>query len=206
VARVQAKVRREQLIEAAVRVAARDGVAATTTRAVAAEAGASLASVHYCFDSKQELLQEVLISIINELTGDWAPGPADGSGVAALARADLGALWDVVEREPGKQQVTYELTHYALRTEGLEELARWQYQVYYTRSAQRLRDIAAQAGVEWALPLPILTRMLMNMIDGLVLGWLVDRDSELARGALEAFADTLGGLTRRPTSPPDTAP
>ncbi|MDT7691426.1 MAG: hypothetical protein QOI75_793, partial [Pseudonocardiales bacterium] len=187
-ARVQAKVRREQLIDAAVRVAARDGVAATTTRAVAAEAGASLASVHYCFDSKQELLQEVLISIINELTGDWAPDLAEGAGVAALVRADLGALWDVVEREPGKQQVTYELTHYALRTEGLEELARWQYQVYYARSAQRLRDIAARAGVEWALPLPVLTRMLMNMIDGLVLGWLVDRDSELARGALEAFA------------------
>jgi AcrR family transcriptional regulator len=186
VARVQAKVRREQLIDAAVRVAARDGVAATTTRAVAAEAGASLASVHYCFDSKQELLQEVLISIINELTGDWAPDLAEGAGVAALVRADLGALWDVVEREPGKQQVTYELTHYALRTEGLEELAHWQYQVYYARS-------------RWALPLPVLTRMLMNMIDGLVLGWLVDRDSELARGALEAFADTLGGLAHHPS-------
>jgi len=196
VARVQAKVRREQLIDAAVRVAARDGVAATTTRAIAAEAGASLASVHYCFESKQELLQEVLISIINELTGNVPTGIPDGADVAALARADLGALWDVVEREPGKQQVTYELTHYALRTEGLEELARWQYEVYYLRSAQRLQEIAARAGVEWALPLPVLSRMLMNMIDGLVLGWLVDRDSELARGALEAFADTLGTLTR----------
>ena len=46
--------------------------------------------------------------------------------------------------------------------------------------------------------LPTLTRMLMNMIDGLVLGWLVDRDFELARAALGAFADILGGLTRRP--------
>jgi len=198
VARVQAKVRREQLIDAAVRVAARDGVAAATTRAIATEAGASLASVHYCFESKQELLQEVLISIINELTGEAPAGAPDGASVAEMLRADLGALWAVVEREPGKQQVTYELTHYALRTEGLEGLAQWQYQVYYARSAERLRQIAARAGVEWAVPLPTLTRMLMNMIDGLVLGWLVDRDSELARGALEAFADSLGSLTRRP--------
>ena len=197
-ARVQAKVRREQLIDAAVRVAARDGVAAATTRAIATEAGASLASVHYCFESKQELLQEVLISIINELTGEAPAGAPDGASVAEMLRADLGALWAVVEREPGKQQVTYELTHYALRTEGLEGLAQWQYQVYYARSAERLRQIAARAGVEWAVPLPTLTRMLMNMIDGLVLGWLVDRDSELARGALEAFADSLGSLTRRP--------
>jgi TetR/AcrR family transcriptional regulator, regulator of biofilm formation and stress response len=197
-ARVQAKVRREQLIDAAVRVAARDGVAATTTRAVATEAGASLASVHYCFESKQELLQEVLISIINELTGEAPAGAPDGASVAEMARADLTALWAVVEREPGKQQVTYELTHYALRTEGLEGLAQWQYQVYYARSAERLRQIAARAGVEWTVPLPTLTRMLMNMIDGLVLGWLVDRDSQLALGALEAFADTLGNLTRSP--------
>jgi AcrR family transcriptional regulator len=202
-ARVQAKVRREQLIDAAVRVAARDGVAATTTRAIATEAGASLASVHYCFESKQELLQEVLISIINELTGetlaaDRSTEPPAGASVAEMVRADLGALWAVVEREPGKQQVTYELTHYALRTEGLEGLAQWQYQVYYARSAERLRQIAARAGVEWTVPLPTLTRMLMNMIDGLVLGWLVDRDSQLALSALEAFADTLGSLTRRP--------
>jgi len=197
-ARVQAKVRREQLIDAAVRVAARDGVAAATTRAIATEAGASLASVHYCFESKQELLQEVLISIINELTGEAPAGAPDGASVADMLRADLGALWAVVEREPGKQQVTYELTHYALRTEGLEELAQWQYQVYYARSAERLRQIAARSGVEWTVPLATLTRMLMNMIDGLVLGWLVDRDSKLARAALEAFADTLGNLTRRP--------
>jgi AcrR family transcriptional regulator len=173
-------------------------VAATTTRAVATEAGASLASVHYCFESKQELLQEVLISIINELTGEAPAGAPDGASVAEMARADLSALWAVVEREPGKQQVTYELTHYALRTEGLEGLAQWQYQVYYARSAERLRQIAARAGVEWTVPLPTLTRMLMNMIDGLVLGWLVDRDSQLALSALEAFADTLGSLTRRP--------
>jgi AcrR family transcriptional regulator len=197
-ARVQAKVRREQLIDAAVRVAARDGVVATTTRAIATEAGASLASVHYCFESKQELLQEVLISIINELTGETLAGAPDGASVAEMVRSDLGALWAVVEREPGKQQVTYELTHYALRTEGLEGLAQWQYQVYYARSAERLRQIAARAGVEWTVPLPTLTRMLMNMIDGLVLGWLVDRDSQLALSALEAFADTLGSLTRRP--------
>jgi len=89
-ARVQAKVRREQLIDAAVRVAARDGVAAATTRAIATEAGASLASVHYCFESKQELLQEVLISIINELTGEAPASAPDGASVADMLRADLG--------------------------------------------------------------------------------------------------------------------
>ncbi|MFB7756763.1 TetR/AcrR family transcriptional regulator, partial [Streptomyces sp. NPDC056121] len=49
--------RRRQLVEAAIRVMARDGVAKTTTRSVVAEAGVSLSVFHYCFDSKQELLE-----------------------------------------------------------------------------------------------------------------------------------------------------
>ena len=39
--------RRQQLIEAAIRVLQRDGVGHVTTRAIAAEAGAPLASIHY---------------------------------------------------------------------------------------------------------------------------------------------------------------
>jgi AcrR family transcriptional regulator len=194
VVRVRAEARREQLIEAAIRVATREGVAATTTRAIATEAGASLATVHYCFESKQELLQQVLIAIINELTEAAPAELPPGAGAGEMLRAGLRALWSVVEREPGKQQLTYELTHYALRTPGLAALARWQYEVYYARSARRLEMVAERAGIEWALPVATLSRMLMNMIDGLVLGWLVDRDSERARRALDAFADALGGF------------
>jgi AcrR family transcriptional regulator len=196
VARVRAEVRREQLIDAAIRVAAREGVADTTTRRIAAEAGASLATVHYCFAGKQELLREVLIAIINELADEPAEELPEGTGATELLRAELRALWAVVEREPEKQQVTYELTHYALRTSGLAELARWQYEVYYRRGDQRLTRIAARAGIEWALPVPTLSRMVLNTIDGLVLGWLVDRDSVRARAALDALADAIGGFVR----------
>ncbi|HZZ45698.1 MAG TPA: TetR family transcriptional regulator [Pseudonocardia sp.] len=195
--RVPAGIRRGQLVEAAVRVAARDGVAATTTRAIATEAGTSLASVHYYFDSKQELLREVLISIINELTDGSPPSSGGGTDVATLARGELRALFEVVEREPGKQQVTYELTHHALRTEELTGLARWQYESYDERAQTRLRELASAAGAEWTLPLPVVARLLLNTIDGVVLRWLVDRDSEAALAVLDSFADTLGSLARR---------
>jgi len=68
VGRVTAQDRRQQLIDAAIRVAEREGIAATTTRRIAAEAGARLATVHYCFRSKQELLEGVLSAIITELS------------------------------------------------------------------------------------------------------------------------------------------
>ena len=47
--------RREALIEAALRVTEREGLAGGTTRAIVAEAGMSLASFHYAFSSREEL-------------------------------------------------------------------------------------------------------------------------------------------------------
>ena len=50
--------RRAALVEAALRVMVRGGLAAGTTRAIVAEAGMSLASFHYAFSSRDELLRE----------------------------------------------------------------------------------------------------------------------------------------------------
>jgi AcrR family transcriptional regulator len=51
---------RLQLVEAAMRVISRDGVAQATTRRIAAEAGVSTASLHYSFRDKEELFAEVI--------------------------------------------------------------------------------------------------------------------------------------------------
>lgn len=50
---------KERLLDAAERLFARAGIAATSLRAVTAEAGANVAAVHYHFGSKGELLRAV---------------------------------------------------------------------------------------------------------------------------------------------------
>lgn len=104
------------------------------------------------------------------------------------------ALWVVVEKEPGKQQLTYELTHYALRQPGMESFAQWQYETSYAACTAHLEGVADAAGIVWSIPMPVLTRMLMTVIDGVVLGWLVERDSDSALAALDALADLLATL------------
>ena len=42
----------------------RDGVARATTRSIAADADVSLSVFHYCFTSKQELLEAVIETIM----------------------------------------------------------------------------------------------------------------------------------------------
>src|SRR6266568_4623341 len=68
-ARIAAKDRREALIAAAIRVMVREGVTKTTTRKIVQEAGMNLGAFHYCFTSREELLQEVITRITDASLG-----------------------------------------------------------------------------------------------------------------------------------------
>lgn len=186
--------RRAQLIEAALRVAAREGVAAATTRGIVAEAGLPLGAFHYCFRSKQELLREMTVILVEELVDAATGGLTPGADVRASLHDGLRGLWATVERGPGRQLVTYELTQHALRTPDLSDVARWQYELYWTAARRFLEAVTAHAGARWTIPVDIVARMVVTITDGVVLAWLVDRDSAAALACLEAFADRLATL------------
>ena len=81
--------RRAQLIEAATRVVAREGVAAATTRRIAAEAGVPHGLVHYWFTGKDELLEEVVQGMLRQLeaVAVRAASPRPGIGCRRRLRA-----------------------------------------------------------------------------------------------------------------------
>lgn len=186
-ARVPATQRRDELVQAAIAVATRDGLAATTTRRIAQEAGVSVGIVHYCFRSKEELLGEVVKELATEAyaaAAEAVPGAGDD-----LFRAALKAFWTLMESTPERQLLTYEVITWALRTPEIEPIARAQ----RDRQLEAIRDLLAMiadaADVSWTLPPDELARMVLTVTDGVVLSWLVDRDSDAAWRSLDAFAD-----------------
>jgi AcrR family transcriptional regulator len=76
---------RERILDAAERLIARNGIGATSLRAIIAEAGVNLAAVHYHFGSKEALVSEVARRRI---------GPVNSERLAMLDRA---------KREAGKK-------------------------------------------------------------------------------------------------------
>ena len=190
-ARVAARERRRQLVDAAYRVIGRDGFAAATTRRVCAEAGASLAAFHYCFASKQELLVELTEQAMRELEAARAGGVTIRATAAESIRATLHGYWDTVEADPNREQVLVALTQHALGDSSLAGVAQRQYAAYHRAAAEALREIAEGCGVRWSLPIEQLARMLVVVTDGVTVAWLVDRDSTAARAALDAFAAHL---------------
>jgi AcrR family transcriptional regulator len=188
--------RRRRLLEAAVAVITRDGVAGVTTRAVVGEAGMPLGAFHYCFHSKHELLAELVESLLTDEITAVREVLRPGRPVRDLLRDGLAAYFARVRSHPSQHQATYELTQHALRTPELAGLADQQYERYLTAAADLLDAVADTAGARWSKPVPVLARMLLTVVDGLTLSWLVDRDDAAAATTLDAFACQIAALAR----------
>ena len=181
--------RREALVEAALRVMGRDGLAAGTTRAVVAEAGMSLASFHYAFSSRDELLAELVRRVVGRELAAATAGMDPAAGLAGCLRAAAAGYLAHLESDPGAEQLMLELTLHAVRDPALRPLARQQYEAYTAAAAALLDQVAALTGSTWARPVPELARLLVTLVDGATTTWLVDRDTAATRAALDAAVE-----------------
>lgn len=195
-ARMAASERRQKLLDAAIRVMTRDGLAAATVRAIVAEADMHVSTFHYCFDSKENLLREVMRSINHHNRDIMLSSLRPGVDVTAAVRDGLRAYWSDVSANPSTHRLTYELTQYVLRSPELEHLAKEQYQQYFDVARDFLAAIQSAARISWTVPVPVLSRMLVTFVDGLTLNWLVDRFSEQAEATLDTFAISLSGFAQ----------
>ena len=201
-ARTSAEQRRQDLTEAAFEVMARVGVSGATTRLIAEEAGVPQSVFHYCFRSKGELFRQLTRHVVESMLGDALDSLVDGSTFEDSVRRSLRELWASAVSHPERQLVLYELTTAALREPGGEDLARWQYEQYFDHGRRLLGALAAQGGMEWTAPLGALSRMMTTMVDGIILGWLTDRDSQEVEASLDLFAAILVScaVPRAPTT------
>ncbi|MFB7866006.1 TetR/AcrR family transcriptional regulator [Streptomyces sp. NPDC056069] len=193
-ARMPSAERRRQLVEAAVLVMARDGVARTTTRSICAEAGVSLSVFHYCFDSKQALLEAAIGSITGNYVARVMSAVEPRATLRETVRGALGTYWEHVKAHPAEHMLTYELTQYALREEGFEHLARAQYEQYVASAAVLVEQVCVLREVTPKVPVELLARVLAATIDGLTLQYLVLGDERAAADLLDTTADHLVAL------------
>lgn len=197
--RIAAAQRREELVQAALRVIAREGVAAATTRAIVAEADMSLASFHYAFRSRDELLTEVIRFVVDNEALAASEVLAFDTDVRTTIRRGLKAFVDLVASDPLRELAMLELTQYALRNPELGPSARLQYASYYRAASKILEAAALQLGIKWKRPMPEMARILITLTDGLTMGWLVDRDMFATERVIDFAADALASLAT-PTS------
>ncbi|GIG37275.1 TetR/AcrR family transcriptional regulator [Cellulomonas pakistanensis] len=197
--------RRAELVDAAVRVIARDGVAAATTRAVVAEAGMSLASLHYAFPSREHLLEAVIVEVTAQERRAAEAGllpvaaaPVDGAAepprLEDVIREGLQRYVELLAARPEREQVLFELAVYAMRTPGHRAALVAQYAVYQESARATLATAALAARSRWTVPLDEVARALVMTTEGLTTVWLADRDTAAARETARFAARALAAL------------
>lgn len=189
--------RRRALLAAAFRVVAARGLTGASTRAIVAEAGMSLASFHYAFASRDELLDLLITEVVAKEEKAIAPAEIAGRDLTDLLTAGLMGYLDHLRADPPREHAMLELTQYALRER--PQLARDVY-AQYERIAIAALDLAASVtGVRWSVPEPVVARLLLAVTDGITLTWLVDRDDARAEAVVAAAGVAVAALAVDPT-------
>jgi AcrR family transcriptional regulator len=198
-ARVSSAERRAALVRAALRVIDREGVHGATTRAIVAEAHMSLASFHYAFRSRDDMVRELIAFVVQDEQRVSLEALHTDAHIRSAVRAGLQAYFELLRAHPSREQAMQELVQYALRTPGLEELPRAQYASYFHTARVLLERGAEVTGVEWTMPIEQLARTLIAITDGLTIAWLADRDDEAAGLLMDFAADSIAALARTPS-------
>ena len=186
--------RREQLIEAALNVASREGIDGATVRAVAAEAGVSLGVVHYCFRDKDELLRAMAHTITQRNLARGMAEMPEEAPARDLVLGVLEGLWANIRATRGPQLLTYELTTTSLRHPELRQVGMDQYVGSWAAAEHFLEEVERVAHVTWKMPRHAIARSIIAAVDGFSLAWLVDGDDDAAFQGLRMFAEHIASL------------
>lgn len=189
-ARTPAAIRRTELVDAAIKVALAEGLDAATVRRIAAEAGVSLGTVHYCFGSKRALLEAVVESVSQPRLEVDLSG-IDGSDYEGLIRAAFHAYWTEAGGNRDRQRLIYELVNHLVRQEDPgPELAQMIFRRAFGTVAGFIEGRLQAAQV--AFPTDVLARMIVAVTDGVALAWIADGDDDAALAVLDGYARLFG--------------
>ncbi|ABG99380.1 transcriptional regulator, TetR family protein (plasmid) [Rhodococcus jostii RHA1] len=216
--RLSADARRHQLLEAALSVAEDRGIGDVSLRAVAEAAGVSLGLLHYRFADKNELIAAMADALIVQISdglrlafGQIASAPhlTGVDGLRRVLQTGIGALVPILESTAGRQLLTYEITTTALRRRDTGDsdggqVADRQYRTMDTEAVDFLHRCAERTGTTWRIPVSLVARSALAGLDGLVLRWLVDRNTDALITGLD---DLISMITVKAiASPIDATP
>jgi AcrR family transcriptional regulator len=202
-ARMSAQERREQFVEAAITVMAKEGLERATTRRIAEEAGVPNGAFHYAFRDKNELLTSVVGAVTLQVEKILRDAVDPSRGLAAAIEDGLHAFWAHVVSDDGLQLMQYELTIFCRRTEGFAWLAEWQYARYASAALEVFQAAADQDPGPLDMDMTDLTNFLVAAMDGLVIQYEVTHDTQRCERDLQNIiraATLLVGLSTARTA------
>lgn len=167
----------QQIIDAAIRVLARQGYAKTSLLEIAKEAGMSKGALHYHYPTKEALIHAVLETACNVVQARMVQAWSTPDNPFEALRKSLEELWATRAQRTDEALVVADLLALSLYDEALRpKLAE-----FYDLGARQIRDYLDEnlmsLGLRPRISLDILPRVVIGLLDGLVMQAFVDPDA-----------------------------
>ncbi len=176
----------QQIIDAAIRVLARQGYGGTSLLEIAKEAGMSKGALHYHYPTKEALIHAVLEAACNAVQARAVQAWSPSDNPFEALRRSLEELWATRAERTDEALVVAELLALSLYDESLRpKLAE-----FYELGAEQIRDYLdknlVSLGLERRISLKLLPRVVIGILDGLVMQAFVDPDAFSADEVVDA--------------------
>lgn len=188
--RVPAKERKEQLISATVELMRREGVQSVTMRAIAKEANAPLATAHYCFTDKDELMESAAEAWLKNLNRFSRDVPVH-LGLRKVVEQVAEGYWRSLEEEPASLLAEIELILWATRNADTSPLATKIYPAYEVELGNIFYSAAQSNGDQCLIGVPMLVRSFLMIYDGAALQYMTDPKATDYRAHFFMMVDAL---------------
>ncbi|GAC1343079.1 MAG: hypothetical protein NVSMB29_15450 [Candidatus Dormibacteria bacterium] len=184
--------RRDQIVAAAAAVLGRQGYGATSLKDVAREAGVAVGLLHYYFESKEQLLLEVVVDLETELTETWQ-GAVQGveDPLERVVRA-LDRTADRCVERPEFWRLLFDLYVLGMGSEAVRTRLQAMRGRRIDEIEGEVRQVLGRLPTYAVIPPRDLAEAIAGAIDGIALTGLVEgRDIRRAYSALKAMLMSL---------------
>ena len=165
--------RRGQIVRAAAAVLGRQGYGDTSLKDVAREAGVAPGLLHYYFESKQELLLEVVVRMEQEMIRDWQDAVADMEDPLERIVAALDHAAERCSEQPEFFRLLFDLYNIGIGSPALRARCAEMWSHFIDEIEAEVRRILGRLPAYAVVPPRDLAGAVAGAIDGIALSGLV---------------------------------
>ena len=183
-----------QIVQAAIRVLARQGYARTSLLDIAREAGMSKGAVHYHFPSKEALLGVVLKTACDAVQERTRGLFVMGDDPLASLRKAVDVLWEVRASRTDEVLVVANLMAQSLHDPSLRPQLAEFYRISTDLVEIYLAENLPLMGLESKVPLPTLSKVIVGLLDGLMLQVYLNPETVGSEEITQTFITMTGAF------------
>jgi AcrR family transcriptional regulator len=190
------------IVEAAMRVLARQGYAHSSLMDIANEVGMSKGAVHYHFPTKEALITQVLETACDAVAERTRKMWTAGADPLEAMRSAIHELWRVRAELSDEVKVVADLLAQSLHDDKLREPLATYYRFASSQVEDHLRTNAEALGLRCKIDHKFLPRIMHALMDGLLMQKIFDPEAITDDQVIHALEVIAAGLFEFQAAPP----